>query len=277
MWWIYSLISAGTISFRSLLNRGLLDAHPLLLVALWTRVVLVAALVPLAFLLASAPRLPSLEIALLCLGSASLGLLSTLLGLSGLTRTTHGQGGAFYTLAPLLQAAVGSLWMGEAITPLAAAGLVLGALGGVLLVRRCPWSAAGPLLASTVLLAVCGLADRQAALSGFPTLWWSVYLHLAILAGLYLLQRLRTGACPLPPSAAHGPLLGMAGLGAISTSAYCLALPLAPIAYIASLKRLEALGGLVLGWRYRCERLSARLVAACLLLLCGGALTVLGG
>lgn len=195
----------------------------------------------------------------------------------------HGDLSRVYPLArgsaPLITLIVGSLWLSEAISPMATAGvLVLGA--GILMLARGVWTsgesrrmlpfAFGSACATAGYTLTDGLGARVA---GDPVtyLGWVMLVAGVVFAGLMFGLRGRSSI----PTAPRVWLLG--GLGSVASyGAYAVvvwAMTQAPIAMVAALRESSILFAVLIGWLVFRERmtmakaLSAAMIAGGVLLM----------
>jgi drug/metabolite transporter (DMT)-like permease len=177
--------------------------------------------------------------------------------------------------APLMTAALATLWLGEGLGPfgwagvivLAAGILLLAVRGGRVLAQFDPRSVGFALLTSLTITTYTLVDGIGARVSGSP-LQYTVWLFVLSGAAMALYGFARIGRRLVGDFVANWPL-AIAG-AALSTAAYAIAIwamTVAPIALVAALRETSVLFATLLGTMLLREPLlPARIIAACLVL-----------
>jgi len=181
--------------------------------------------------------------------------------------------------APMITLMVGAIWLGEAVRPNEAAGIVL--LGaGILLLARGVWTsgesrrmlpfAFGSACATAGYTLVDGLGARVAG-SAAPFVGWLFVVDGLIFAAAMLALR---GRAVLPGG--RGVWFAGSLAAAASYASYAVAvwaMTLAPIALVAALRETSILFAVLIGWLAFRERMSTAKTVSVLMIAAGVALT----
>lgn len=195
----------------------------------------------------------------------------------------HGDLGRVYPLArgtaPMITLVAGALWLGEAVRPTEAVGILL--LGsGILLLARGVWTsgesrrmlpfAVGAACATAGYTLVDGHGARLAVSSTQFVGWLFVIDGLIFAAAMFALR----GRAAVPPA---GRVWLAGGIGAAASyGSYAVAvwaMTQAPIALVAAIRETSILFAVLIGWLVLRERMSPAKALSVLMIAAGVALT----
>lgn len=195
----------------------------------------------------------------------------------------HGDLSRVYPLArgtaPLITLAVGALWLGEAVRPTEAAGILL--LGAGILMLACgAWAggesrrmlpfAFGSALATAGYTLVDGLGARVAG-NAVQFVGWLFFVDGVIFAAAMLALR---GRRSLPGGRQAWIMGGLAAAASYASYAVAVwAMTLAPIALVAALRETSILFAVLIGWAAFGERMTPAKALSVGLIAAGVALT----
>ena len=189
--------------------------------------------------------------------------------------------------APLLTALAAALVLGEHLSPLAIAGLVIASLATVIFAlpeknfggsRKVRNSALLWALATGVCVALYNVIDAQGVRAG-PTQWsFIVWLFLLDWIGINSISLLTRGRAQFIASARAALLPGI-GAGICSLASFSMALygfSIAPVAYISAMRETAVVFAALMGWWFLREGFGLRRTFAALLLAGGLSLLQFG-
>jgi len=286
LWLTLTVISAFSLATSDVLTKKALAGHNEYLVS-WLRLLpsLPVFLIPLVFL----PAPPLHPDFFLCVfGALPLEALAVILYTKALKLSPLNLTLPLLSLTPLLLLVVPFLILGERISPLGAAGIVLIAAGGYLLNAR-PGQRVGLLpvrallcekgslcmLCVAAIYSITATLGKRAIAASSPLFFAACYIPLLVLL-----------ISPVALYKGRGELRLMAQNGTIRASAlpalfyviqvitHVYAINLTNVAYMIAVKRLSLLFGVLYG-RYLFQEKGG--VIATLIMLAGGSLIVIGG
>lgn len=191
--------------------------------------------------------------------------------------------------APLLTAIAASIFLGEHLSPLALAGLVVASSATIIFAlpekgspveaSRIRRSALLWAVATGAGVAIYNVIDAQGVRSG-PTQWsFIVWLFVLDWIGISTILLLTRGPREFAASAKRALLPGMAA-GVCSTLSFSMALygfSLAPVAYISALRETAVVFAALMGWWFLREGFGVRRTFAAMVLTAGLLLLQFGG